>query len=96
MKSANIFFNFFVSEKTIFFFLEEKIGKHFLSDFLLPFELASVLLLMAMVGAIVLARRDFIPDTLVTEDGVSNSLQLPERLSELESRELSAAKSSDS
>ncbi|MDJ0842654.1 NADH-quinone oxidoreductase subunit J [Crocosphaera sp.] len=72
-----------------------EIGKHFFSDFLLPFELASVLLLMAMVGAIVLARRDFIPDTLSTEDGVVTSLQLPERLSELESRELSASKSSE-
>ncbi len=73
-----------------------EIGKHFFSDFLLPFELASVLLLMAMVGAIVLARRDFIPDTLPTEDGVVTSLQLPERLSELESRELSASQSSES
>ncbi|WP_107670566.1 NADH-quinone oxidoreductase subunit J [Cyanothece sp. BG0011] len=72
-----------------------EIGKHFFSDFLLPFELASVLLLMAMVGAIVLARRDFIPDTLPTEDGIVTSLQLPERLSELESRELSASKSSE-
>ncbi|MEO0686010.1 MAG: NADH-quinone oxidoreductase subunit J, partial [Cyanobacteria bacterium J06649_11] len=33
------------------------IGEHFFTDFLLPFELASVLLLMAMVGAIILARR---------------------------------------
>lgn len=40
------------------------IGKHFFSDFLLPFELASVLLLMAMVGAIILARRDIIPDRI--------------------------------
>ncbi|MEL7038690.1 MAG: NADH-quinone oxidoreductase subunit J [Cyanobacteria bacterium J06592_8] len=40
----------------------ELIGEHFFSDFLLPFELASVFLLMAMVGAIILARRDFIPD----------------------------------
>ena len=35
-----------------------RIGEHLFSDFLLPFELASVLLLMAMIGAIVLARRD--------------------------------------
>ena len=35
-----------------------RIGEHFFSDYLLPFELASVLLLMAMIGAIVLARRD--------------------------------------
>lgn len=38
------------------------IGEHFFSDFLLPFELASVLLLMAMVGAIILARREFLPE----------------------------------
>ncbi len=59
------------------------LGEHFFSDFLLPFELASVLLLMAMVGAIVLARRDFIPDTLPTEEATSTSLTLPERPREL-------------
>jgi NAD(P)H-quinone oxidoreductase subunit 6 len=62
-----------------------EIGKHFFSDFLLPFELASVLLLMAMVGAIVLARRDFIPDTLPTQETISTSLTLPERPRELTS-----------
>ena len=36
----------------------ERIGEHLFTDYLLPFELASVLLLMAMIGAIVLARRD--------------------------------------
>ncbi len=36
------------------------IGGHFFSDYLLPFELASVLLLMALIGAIVLARREFV------------------------------------
>lgn len=58
------------------------IGKHFFSDFLLPFELASVLLLMALVGAIILARREYIPDT---EAGtpVVEALQLPERPREL-------------
>jgi NAD(P)H-quinone oxidoreductase subunit 6 len=56
-----------------------EIGKHFFSDFLLPFELASVLLLIAMIGAIVIARRDFIPDTLPTQETVSTSLTLPER-----------------
>jgi NAD(P)H-quinone oxidoreductase subunit 6 len=71
-----------------------EIGKHFFSDFLLPFELASVLLLIAMIGAIVLARRDFIPDTLPTEEGISTSFKLPERLTESESRELSASQSS--
>ena len=38
----------------------ERIGEHLFTDYLLPFELASVLLLMAMIGAIVLARRDII------------------------------------
>ena len=55
------------------------IGLHFFSDFLLPFELASVLLLMALVGAIVLARREFIPDA---EEDTTN-LTLPERPREL-------------
>ena len=35
-----------------------RIGEHLFSDYLLPFEVASVLFLMAMIGAIVLARRD--------------------------------------
>ena len=63
------------------------IAKHFFSDFLLPFELASVLLLIAMVGAIILARRDIIPETTTDEPG-STGLQLPER-----PRELAAATS---
>jgi NAD(P)H-quinone oxidoreductase subunit 6 len=58
------------------------IGKHFFSDFLLPFELASVLLLMALVGAIILARREFFPDETST-DVVSEALTLPERPREL-------------
>ena len=40
----------------------EVVGQHFFSDFLLPFELASVLLLIALVGAIILARREYVPD----------------------------------
>jgi NAD(P)H-quinone oxidoreductase subunit 6 len=56
-----------------------ELGKHFFSDFLLPFELASVLLLMAMVGAIVLARRDLIPESTST----TTALTLPERPREL-------------
>ena len=59
-----------------------EIGKHFFSDFLLPFELASVLLLMAMVGAIILARRDFIPE-LPTQESKAPALTLPERPREL-------------
>ena len=61
-----------------------ELGKHFFSDFLLPFELASVLLLMAMVGAIVLARRDLIPEST----SATTALTLPER-----PRELAATKS---
>ncbi len=56
-----------------------EIGKHFFSDYLLPFELASVLLLMAMVGAIILARRDLIPESIAKQDTVATSLTLPER-----------------
>ncbi|NJL89784.1 MAG: NADH-quinone oxidoreductase subunit J [Coleofasciculaceae cyanobacterium SM2_1_6] len=59
-----------------------KIGQHFFSDFLLPFELASVLLLMAMVGAIVLARRDFLPEDLSLTNQTT-SLTLPEKSKEL-------------
>ncbi len=61
------------------------IAKHFFSDFLLPFELASVLLLIAMVGAIILARRDIIPEISEADDGGSTGLQLPERPRELAS-----------
>jgi NAD(P)H-quinone oxidoreductase subunit 6 len=57
-----------------------KLGKHFFTDFLLPFELASVLLLMAMVGAIILARREFIPETVVSDTiKQPTGLTLPER-----------------
>ncbi|MBD2495807.1 NADH-quinone oxidoreductase subunit J [Nostoc sp. FACHB-280] len=55
------------------------IGEHFFSDFLLPFELASILLLMAMVGAIILARREYLPDQV----SQSTVLTLPERPREL-------------
>ena len=43
-----------------------RIGEHLFSDFLLPFEVASVLLLMAMIGAIVLARRDIMSKDIST------------------------------
>lgn len=59
-----------------------KIGEHFFTDFLLPFELASVLLLMAMVGAIVLARRDFLPEDLSLTNQTT-SFTLPEKSREL-------------
>jgi NAD(P)H-quinone oxidoreductase subunit 6 len=67
-----------------------EIGKHFFTDYLLPFELASVLLLIALIGAIVLARREFIPDVAPGEPE-SEALQLPERPREL----VSAASLSD-
>lgn len=59
------------------------IAKHFFSDYLLPFELASILLLMALIGAIVLARRDFLPDELAQDSRQQPSLTLPERPREL-------------
>ncbi|MEL6223043.1 MAG: NADH-quinone oxidoreductase subunit J [Cyanobacteria bacterium J06627_8] len=63
-----------------------EIGKHLFSDFLLPFEVASVLLLMALLGAIVLARREFLPDEDGTDEGASRQLlTLPERQRELAS-----------
>ncbi len=67
------------------------LAKHFFTDFLLPFELASVLLLMSMVGAIILARRDFMPDNISGETSTPDSLTLPERPREL----VGVAKSSD-
>jgi len=57
------------------------LAKHFFTDFLLPFELASILLLISMVGAIILARRDFLPDSVGTS--TPDSLTLPERPREL-------------
>jgi len=54
------------------------IGKHFFTDFLLPFELASVLLLMALIGAIVLARREYYTEASPT-DLTPEDLRLPER-----------------
>jgi NAD(P)H-quinone oxidoreductase subunit 6 len=61
-----------------------EIGKHFFSDYLLPFELASVLLLMALIGAVVLARRDYLPDELLAQEEMrKTALTLPERPREL-------------
>ncbi len=55
------------------------IAKHLFSDYLLPFEVASVLLLMAMIGAIVLARRDLLMDDPETGLPLETDLALPER-----------------
>lgn len=59
------------------------IGEHFFTDFLLPFELASILLLIAMVGAIILARREYLPDQLTQSDLRQTVLTLQERPREL-------------
>jgi NAD(P)H-quinone oxidoreductase subunit 6 len=59
------------------------IGEHFFTDFLLPFELASILLLMAMVGAIILARREYLPPQETSDQLPQTVLQLPERPREL-------------
>lgn len=53
-----------------------KIGEQFFSNYLLPFEAVSILLLLALVGAIIIARREFVPDR--TESG-DIPLMLPER-----------------
>ena len=52
----------------------ERIGEHLFTDYLLPFELASVLLLMAMIGAIVLARRDVLITDIGTGESVNQNL----------------------
>ena len=52
----------------------ERIGEHLFTDYLLPFELASVLLLMAMIGAIVLARRDVFSTDIGTGNTVNQGL----------------------
>jgi NADH:ubiquinone oxidoreductase subunit 6 (subunit J) len=36
----------------------EKIGEKLMTDFLLPFEVASVVLLVALLGAVIIARRE--------------------------------------
>jgi NAD(P)H-quinone oxidoreductase subunit 6 len=56
-----------------------KLGEHLFSDFLLPFELASVLLLMALIGAVVLARREYV---VIEEEQVGELAQLPLQLPE--------------
>ncbi len=65
-----------------------RIGEHLFTDYLLPFELASVLLLMAMIGAIVLARRDIVIEQ-------TNPLTLKEDLSQAKSINLLTEKTSN-
>ncbi|QEY32871.1 NADH-quinone oxidoreductase subunit J [Synechococcus sp. RSCCF101] len=56
-----------------------RIGEHLFTDYLLPFELASVLLLMAMIGAIVLARRDVFSEDVITGQPADQGLIEKER-----------------
>ena len=51
-----------------------RIGEHLFTDYLLPVEVASVLLLMAMSGAIVLARRDVLATDVVTGEVADQGL----------------------
>ncbi|MBD2548212.1 NADH-quinone oxidoreductase subunit J [Microcystis elabens FACHB-917] len=51
-----------------------RMGEHLFTDYLLPFELASVLLLMAMIGAIVLARRDVFSTDVITGEPADQGL----------------------
>jgi NAD(P)H-quinone oxidoreductase subunit 6 len=59
----------------------DTMGAHFFSDYLLPFELASILLLMALIGAVVLARRETImgEETAIVGETPAPVLELPER-----------------
>jgi NAD(P)H-quinone oxidoreductase subunit 6 len=59
----------------------QTMGEHFFSDYLLPFELASVLLLMALIGAVVLARRETVvgEETAIVGGSPAPALELPER-----------------
>lgn len=59
----------------------EALGIHFFSDYLLPFELASILLLMALIGAVVLARREYVVEeqSLLVGEEIPPVLELPER-----------------
>lgn len=59
----------------------QTLGEHFFSDYLLPFELASVLLLMALIGAVVLARRETVygEETAIVGENPAPALELPER-----------------
>ena len=50
------------------------LGEHFFPDYLLPFELASGLLRMAMFGAIVVARRDVFASDIGTGEEADQGL----------------------
>ncbi|MGZ8531967.1 MAG: NADH-quinone oxidoreductase subunit J [Candidatus Binatia bacterium] len=46
------------AKEVVFTATTAKIGDAFLYDYLLPFELASLVLLAAMIGAVVLSRKE--------------------------------------
>jgi NAD(P)H-quinone oxidoreductase subunit 6 len=46
------------------------IGRHIFSDFLLPFELVSILLLVALIGAVILARREQLAKMTIMEQTI--------------------------
>nr|YP_009522585.1 NAD(P)H-quinone oxidoreductase subunit 6 [Dumortiera hirsuta]AXQ02636.1 NAD(P)H-quinone oxidoreductase subunit 6 [Dumortiera hirsuta] len=48
----------FVEKKIILINTVRRIGSELLTEFLLPFELMSIILLIALIGAIILARRE--------------------------------------
>ncbi len=64
-----------------------RIGEHFFTDYLLPFEVASVLLLMAMIGAIVLARRDVLASDVITGEPADQALLEKQRTPLLASKD---------
>ncbi len=48
------------------------IGKHILTDMLLPFELLSILLLVALVGSITIAKRDDVIEKEILSESKPN------------------------
>ncbi|HEX9467064.1 MAG TPA: NADH-quinone oxidoreductase subunit J, partial [Acidimicrobiia bacterium] len=51
----------------------ERVARVLFTDFLWPFEITAVLLVIAVVGSVVLARRSGQPIDLVAEDGCEES-----------------------
>src|SRR5690606_4386174 len=55
--------------------LLENLGMVLFSDFVLPFELSSVLFLSAMVGAMVIAKKDKLPQKENSTENISNNFK---------------------
>lgn len=47
-----------IAQETVYLPTTARIGDLFLQDYLLPFELASVVLLVALIGAVILSRKE--------------------------------------